>query len=287
MASDPTTPPLTTHHSPLTTPPPELPGFANVYENTGEAELPADEDPRAEFDRRQFLALSAAFGLAAATGCRRPDIEILPFSESHDGRPTKVEGNPKHPCSLGSTDVYAQAAVYDLYSPDRVLSEKYPGVMEKGLARTWADFDRFARAEADRLTKEQGKGFFVLAEDLASPSVRLVRRHMKAKLPQASWHVYEPIDTTEARLGAGQAFGARLAVRYRFEKADRILALDSDFLGLDPDQVAYSRAFAERRKAQPMNRLYAVESTYSVTGTAADHRLRLASAQVGNFLVAV
>lgn len=299
---------------------PEFPGFANVYESTGEAELPADEDPRAALDRRKFLALSAAIGLAASAGCRRPDIEILPFSavpdeqvghvvpgkpafyatciprpggafpvlvESNDGRPTKVEGNPKHPCSLGSTDVHAQASVLDLYSPDRVLSDKYPGVMEKGLARTWADFDRFARGEADRLIKEQGKGFFVLAEDVASPSVRLIRRHLKAKMPQASWHVYEPIDTTEAKKGAELAFGARLAVRYRFEKADRILALDSDFLGLDPDQVAYSRAFAARRKGETMNRLYAVESAYSVTGTVADHRLRLGSAQVGNVLVGV
>ena len=299
---------------------PEFPGFANVFESLGVAEFPADEDPKAAIDRRKFLALSAAFGMAAAAGCRRPDIEILPFSavpddqvghvvpgkpafyatclprpggafpvlvESYDGRPTKVEGNPKHPCSLGSTDAHAQAAIYDLYSPDRVLSDKYPGVMEKGLARTWAEFDRFARGEADRLIKEKGKGFYVLAEDLASPSVRLIRRHIKAKLPQASWHVYEPTDSGEANRGAELAFGAKLAVRYRFEKADRILALDSDFLGLDPNSVAYSRAFAERRKTQPMNRLYAVESTYTVTGTAADHRLRLASAQVGNFLAAV
>src|SRR5438067_1291153 len=265
----------------------EFPGFANVYESLGEAELKGDENPETGLSRRKFLALSAAaLGLA---GCRRPDIEILPFSavpedqlghvvpgkpafyatciprpggafpvlvESYDGRPTKVEGNPRHPCSLGSTDVHAQASILDLYSPDRVLSERHPGVMEKGLSRKWEDFDRFARAEADRLVKEQGKGFFVLAEDVASPSVRLIRRHMKAKLPQASWHAYEPIDTTEMKKGAELVFGAKLAVRYRFEKTDRILALDSDFLGLDPDQVAYSRAFAEKRKSEAMNRLY-------------------------------
>src|SRR5205823_533930 len=111
----------------------------------------------------------------------------------------------------------------------------------------WEDFDRFARAEADRLVKEQGKGFFVLAEDVASPSVRLVRKYMKEKLPQASWHVYEPIDATEAKRGAEIAFGSKLAVRYRLDRAARILALDSDFLGLDPDAVAHGRDFARRR----------------------------------------
>jgi Fe-S-cluster-containing dehydrogenase component/anaerobic selenocysteine-containing dehydrogenase len=298
----------------------EFPGFANVFESLGEAE-PADDDPHAAaLSRRGFLTLSAAAGLAGLAGCRRPDLEILPFSaipdeqvghlapgkptfyatclprpggalpvlvESHEGRPTKVEGNPAHPCSRGSTDAHAQASIYDLYSPDRVMSDRYPGVMERGLPRKWEDFDRFARHEADRLVKEKGKGFYVLAEDLGSPSVRLIRRHMKKAMPEAVWVTYEPCDTSEAQRGAEIAFGAKLAVRYRFDKADRILALDCDFLGHGPDAVANSRAFAAKRAANPMNRLYVVESTYSVTGTIADHRLKLASSQVGGFLVAV
>ena len=142
----------------------EFPGFTNVHEGHGEA-IPKDDDPQAAaLNRRSFLTLSAALGLAGLAGCRRPDLEILPYSaipdaqvghiapgkptfyatclprpggafpilvECHDGRPTKIEGNPRHPASRGSTDAYAQAAVMDLYSPNRVMSEKYPGVMEK------------------------------------------------------------------------------------------------------------------------------------------------------------
>jgi molybdopterin-containing oxidoreductase family iron-sulfur binding subunit len=302
----------------------EFPGFANVYESLGEAEL-RDDTPDAAVSRRRFLALSAAaLGMAGLAGCRRPDIEILPHSaipddqvgnvipgkptfyattiprpggslpvlvESHDGRPTKVEGNPQHPASGGRTDAHAQASVLDLYSPDRVMSDKYPGVMEKGLPRKWEDFDRFARGEADALLKKQGEGFHVLAEQVASPAVRLIRAHLKAKLPKAVWHGYEPIDATAVREGARLAFGSPLAVKYKFDKVERILALDSDFLGLDPDAVEYSRAFAAKRtvekKTDGMNRLYAVESTYTVTGTMADHRLKLPSSQVGPFLVAV
>jgi molybdopterin-containing oxidoreductase family iron-sulfur binding subunit len=297
----------------------EFPGFANVYESLGEAEL--TDEPG--LDRRKFLALSAAgLGLAGLTGCRRPEIQILPFSatpdeqvgqvvlgkptfyatclprpggalpvlvESHEGRPTKIEGNPAHPYSRGRTDTFAQASILDLYSPDRVMSEQHPGVMEKGIARRWDDFDTFARTEAARLLKEEvkGKGFYVLAEEMNSPAVRLIRAYMKEALPEASWHTYEPVDCSEVRKGAELASGSKLAVRYNLDKADRILALDSDFLGLDPDQLHHSRGFAAKRKSEAMNRLYVVESNYSITGTMADHRLRLPASQIGAFLVAV
>ena len=218
----------------------EFPGFANVYESLGEAELTDENPEEAGLNRRKFLALSAAaLGMAGLAGCRRPDLEILPFSaipddqighlapgkptfyatsipraggalpvlvESHDGRPTKIEGNPKHPASLGSTDTHAQAAVLDLYSPDRVMSDKYPGVMERGAPRRWDDFDRAARMLAEKLTKSQGEGFYVLAEQVPSPALRLIREHIKTAMPKASWHTYEPVDT----VGSAQGRGDRL-----------------------------------------------------------------------------
>lgn len=303
---------------------PEFPGFANVYESHGEAE-PIDDNPaEAGLHRRKFLALSAATGLVALAGCRRPDLEILPYSaipddqighlapgqptfyatsiprpggalpvlvESHDGRPTKIEGNPKHPASHGSTDTFAQASVLDLYSPDRVMSDRYPGVMEKGAPRKWDDFDRFARTLAEKFAKTQGQGLFILAEQVPSPSLRLIREHIQEALPKASWHTYEPVDTSEALKGAEIAFGQKLVARYNFATIDRILAIDCDFLGCDPSAVEYSRSFGRRRKIEKptdtMNRLYVVESTYTVTGTMADHRLRLPASQIGAFLLAV
>lgn len=300
---------------------PEFPGFANVYDARGEAE-PRDDDPEAAaLSRRAFLALSAAtLGAASLAGCRRPDLPILPFAavpdeqvghsvpgkptfyatsipraggalpvlvESHDGRPTKIEGNPQHASSRGSTDAHAQASVMDLYSPDRVMSDKYPGVMEGKAARKWEDFDRFARGETAKLLKDKGKGFAVLTEQAPSPALRALRDALKAKLPLASWHSYEPADTSEALAGAEAAFGAKLVARYRFDKAERILALDSDFLGTEADSVFNSRAFASKRASENMNRMYVVESTYTVTGTMADHRLRLPASQVGAYLLAL
>jgi molybdopterin-containing oxidoreductase family iron-sulfur binding subunit len=324
---------------------PEFPGFANVFESQGEAE-PIDADPvEGALNRRAFLALSAAIGAAGVAGCRRPDIQILPFSavpdeqvghvvhgkpsfyatsipraggalpvlvESHDGRPTKIEGNPQHPCSLGSTDAHAQASIYDLYSPDRVMSEKYPGVMEGRALRKWEDFDRFARAEAEKLARDKGKGFYILTEQTASPAVRLLREAIAAKLPQASWHAAEAADTSNELHGTAIAFGANLSVRYRFDRAQCVLALDCDFLGAEADSVFHNRKFAwwrnptEREQASErakrlmsldipgaahatpdMNRLYVVEPTYTVTGTMADHRLRLSASQIGSYLLAL
>jgi len=305
---------------------PEFPGFANVFESTGEAE-PIDADPAAAaLNRRSFLALSTATALAAAVGCRRPDLQILPYSaipddqvshlapgrptfyataiprpggalpvlvESHDGRPTKIEGNPKHPASGGSTDAFAQASILDLYSPDRVMSDRYPGVMERGVPRTWADFDRLVRTLADRFARAQGEGLYILTDQTPSPSLRLIREHVKKTLPKASWHTYEPVDMTEALRGAEMISigGGEFVARYDLARTDCILALDSDFLGIDANAVEYSRAFAKRRKAEKttasMNRLYVVESTYTVTGAMADHRLRLPAGQIGAFLISV
>ena len=298
----------------------EFPGFANVYESLGEAE-PRDDNPDAGLNRRKFLALSAAaLGLAGLAGCRRPDLEILPFAtvpdeqvghivhghptfyatslpraggalpvlvESHDGRPTKIEGNPQHPCSRGSTDAHAQATILDLYSPDRVMSERYPGVMEGRTSRRWEDFDRFARAEGDRLAKDKGKGFYILTEQTPAPALRSLRDAIATKLLNASWHSYEPVDTSESLKGAEAAFGAKLVARYRFDKAERILALDSDFLSDTANGVYYVRAFAEKRNTDVMNRLYIVESTYTITGTMADHRLPLPASRIGPYLIAL
>ena len=135
------------YRDPLAT---EFPSYANVRDGADEAE-PIDDDPAAaNLNRRKFLALAAATGLAGMVGCRRPDLKILPYStipddqqgylapgrptfyatclpraggalpvlvESHDGRPTKIEGNPRHPASQGSTDIFAQATILDFTAP--------------------------------------------------------------------------------------------------------------------------------------------------------------------------
>jgi len=267
-------------------------------------------------DRRRFLQLMAAsIALAGYSGCRRPVTNALPYTktpeglvpglpnyyatampragsaspvlvESHEGRPTKVEGNPKHPASGGATTLQAQASVLDLYDPDRLTAAR-----REGASTTWDAYDKFAAEHFSALRIQKGKGLYLLSEDFASPSLDLLREHLRAVMPLAHWHTYEPIGQENVRAAAGMAFGAPVVLQPRFERAQVIVSLDCDFLGVDEDGGRHLLGFAEsRRKLTPaagMNRLYVVESRFSLTGGMADHRLRLGASEVRDYAIAL
>jgi MoCo/4Fe-4S cofactor protein with predicted Tat translocation signal len=263
--------------------------------------------------RRQFLKLmSASLALAGVGACtkqppeaivpyvRQPEdlvpgrplffASAIPFSgiaqpvlvESHMGRPTKIEGNPEHPASLGATDAITQAAVLGLYDPDRAQTVTYGGQ-----TRTWSDF-RSALTSA--LTKQktlQGGGIRILSGPITSPSLAELMATMLETYPRAQWHQYDPVSRDGARAAAQRATGRPSEAIYHFDKADVILSLDADFLACGPGSVRYARDFADRRRVseehKTMNRLYAVESTPSLTGAKADHRLPVRASDVEGF----
>ncbi len=264
-----------------------------------------------DFSRRGFLkTMGASLALAGLTGCTRmPITEIVPYVlqpenvvpgrpkfyataftlggyaapilvESHLFRPTKVEGNPQHPASLGGTDIYAQASILDLYDPDRAQNITYLGDV-----RSW---DAFIEALRGPMSVEKGiagGGVRILTQTVASPTLASQVRDYLAANPQAKWHVYEPINRDNVVEGAKLAFGEPVETRYDFSKADVIVSLDADFLYAGfPGSSRYTRDFAARRNPDAtMNRLYVVESTPSSTGMKADHRLPMKAADVENF----
>jgi molybdopterin-containing oxidoreductase family iron-sulfur binding subunit len=267
--------------------------------------------------RRGFLKLMGASlalaGLSACTG--QPDERIVPYvkapeeivpgkplffatampqggyatgllAESHMGRPTKVEGNPKHPASLGATDAFAQASILTLYDPDRSQA-----VLNGGHISSWNAFAAALGAELEKQKARRGAGLRVLTETVTSPTLAAQLRALLAKFPAARWHQHEPAARDNARLGARLAFGEFVETHYRLERADVILALDADFLCAGPGSVRYARDFAERRKLTGylarMNRLYAVEATPTNTGTMADHRLAIRAGEIEAFARAV
>ena len=206
--------------------------------------------------------------------------------ESHMGRPTKVEGNPEHPASLGATDVFAQASVLTLYDPDRSKV-----AILNGRIGSWSDFlDAMAIARQAHL-RRQGAGLRILTETVTSPTLADQLHSLLAQFPAAKWHQYEPVGRDAAREGARMAFGQYVNTVYRFDRADVILALDADFLGSGPGSVRYARDFADRRRVtgpgSTMNRLYVVESVLTSTGAMADHRLPLRAGDLENFALAV
>jgi molybdopterin-containing oxidoreductase family iron-sulfur binding subunit len=260
--------------------------------------------------RRQLLKLMAAsFGLAGLTACRRPEEKILPLARSvedvipgkplhyatvastggaatglivevHDGRPTKVEGNPRHPYSLGATSAHMQALVLGLYDPDRAHR-----VHRGGKHSSWDEFGAFAKQEFTAAKQGDGSGLRILAERSSSPTLARVKGELTKAYPKSQWIEYDSVSFDNARLGAQMVFGQALEAHYQYDKAEVVFALDCDFLGLDSPTVLPTKQFSSRRKmtseTQEMNRLYVAEAAFSVTGAMADNRLRLRASDAG------
>jgi MoCo/4Fe-4S cofactor protein with predicted Tat translocation signal len=259
-------------------------------------------------ERRRFMQLmGASFAFAGATGCRWEEDKILPHTrrpdgavpgvprffttvmdiggyatgltvKSFDGRPIKVEGNPNHPDSRGAAGVYHQASLLELYDPDRSRTV----VTHAGGQRaesTWDEFGKVQRELTAALRARQGQGFAVLSESSSSPSFQDMKRRLLAAFPQAKWHEYEAISDDNPRAGSQLAFGGFYRPLVDLTRAAVVLSLDADFLGADRSALRLARAFAEMRRPETgtMSRIYAVESGYSPTGGAADHRLPLRS----------
>ncbi len=257
--------------------------------------------------RRRFLALmGASLGLAGLVGCTRPTGTIMPYVkqpehltpgiplhfatamtqggfatglvvESHEGRPTKIEGNRNHPASLGATTVQQQAAILGLYDPDRSQS-----VMFRDQPRSWMSLLEILRQRLQSSNK--GKGVAVLCETIGSPTLEAQRKAFQQAFPELRWFTYEPINRDQVVAAATLAFGKPLHSYYRLTNADVIVSFDADFLAQGPGCLAYTRQFTARRKeggkGVGMNRLYVVETDVSVTGSRADHRLAVKPSEV-------
>ena len=276
--------------------------------NASEAD-PSMLDPSG---RRHFLKLmSASLAFAGLTACtRQPQEYIVPYVKtpdglipgkaqfyatamtmggvangllvrSHEGRPTKIEGNPDHP-GKGGTTVYEQASVLQLYDPDRSQTATYLGD-----PRTWGDFLNDLRGVMDGQRTKKGSGLRILTETITSPTFADQMKKLLAEFPEAKWIVYEPAGRDGARMGGQLAFGQFVNTVYQFDKADLVLSLDADFLSSGPGSVRYARDFMSKRKltdgAHEMNRLYVVESMLTTTGAKADHRLPLKASEVESF----
>jgi MoCo/4Fe-4S cofactor protein with predicted Tat translocation signal len=274
----------------------------------------------ADISRRRFLQVMGAgmafAGVTGMTGCkgiRRPEQNILPYNnmpeslvpgvpqfyatthvlsgeavglivESHEGRPTKIEGNPAHPASLGGTSKQHQATILDLYNPERA---KTPS--KGGKVSTWDAFWSEANPVFDTLRQNGGEGLRFLSGANASPSFRAVRDHAMRVFPKAQWVTYEALPSTHAATALHALTGQAAEPLYHFDKALRVLAVDCDFLESEPFQVAYAHDFAVLRNPDlgidKMSRLYAIESGFTVTGGAADHRLRVKPGAVAQALL--
>ena len=261
--------------------------------------------------RRGFLqTMAASLALAGMTACTRQPLEqIVPYVrqpediipgrpqfyasstslggyaspvlvESHMGRPTKIEGNPDHPASLGAADIFAQASLLNMYDPDRSQTPVYLGE-----TRSWKNFVDQIRTRMAGQRAMDGEGFRLLTGPVSSPTLAAQIQALLRVYPKAKWHQYSPLHRDNVLAGSMLAFGQAVETQYRLEGADIILSLDADFLSPSfPGSARYTHDYAARRNPDAaMNRLYVVESVPSPTGVKAEHRLSLRASEVEGF----
>jgi MoCo/4Fe-4S cofactor protein with predicted Tat translocation signal len=262
-------------------------------------------------DRRDFMKLmGASVAMAGLAACAPPAETIVPYVnqpeslipgkplffasamplggvaagvlvESHMNRPTKIEGNPSHPTSMGASDAMMQAAILGLYDPDRSQV-----IRKLGDTATWGDFIA-ALQPVVTAAKTNGSGLRILTQTITSPTLGAQMQALLAQYPGMKWHQWEPVNGDGAREGNRLAFGSYVHTHYDFTKANVVVSLGSDFLGEGPGHLRYARDFMSRRRirngAKAMNRLYALEGSMSNTGSVADHRVVVKPSQIEDF----
>jgi molybdopterin-containing oxidoreductase family iron-sulfur binding subunit len=277
---------------------------------------PGQLDVPTGFQRRDFLQLmGASLALAGITACTEKPVErVLAYTKTPDGiapgnplhyatassrdglatgllvtswegRPTKVEGNPSHPGSRGTTGPAEQALLLQLYDPSRARVLK-----ERSAGRAWHSFRESMSQRAAVWGPAGGAPLHFLVEPSSSPTVLALRQEILTRFPKARIHAYASAPRDNIYEGTRWAFGAPLEPHLDTERADVILSLDSDFLEARSENLVATRGFAARRdlkSAAGMNRLYVVEPRLSITGGMADHRLRARSSDIEGIAVAV
>ena len=201
------------------------------------------------------------------------------------GRPFRVEGNPHHPSSLGATDPFSIAEVLNFYDPDREF-----GLTKDGIAIDHQTLAAVLLSERSRLAEAHGAGLRILTGTVTSPTMARQLKALLTQYPEARWHQWQPISRDNVARGAILAYGKPLELVAHLDKADVILAIDSDLLSSAPGWVRYGRDYASRRnpaRTQTMSRLYVVEPSASVMGAIADHHFPAGPAELHKVLLAI
>ena len=271
----------------------------------------ATDDLNDGVSRRRWLQImGASLALGGMSGCRYEEEHIAPFAfrphgripgvpqkfaavldfsgvaqpllaTCYDGRPIKLDGNPDHPSSKGASTHYTQAAILSLYDPDRVRAAHK--IEDSKSIEVMAD-EVF---NAGKTMLADPSSVAILSEAIGSPSLARMRKTLEEK--GVKWYVFNSVNKDNSRAGCKAAFGKPYDIHYAMDKAAVVVSIDADPLGTDPGGLGNNIKFVSGRDADHghMNRLYVVESQFSTTGSAADHRISVASKNIGSFVKAL
>jgi Fe-S-cluster-containing dehydrogenase component len=272
-----------------------------------------------DLTRRDFIQwMSALSALLTTTGCIRQPLEkVIPYAkeperiipgrplffatampwdgygigilaESHMGRPTKLEGNESHPASLGSSDAVTQAAILGLYDPDRSQSYTFNDKIVP-----WKRIVSQIKYNVDTAGGKGPGSVRLLTSTVTSPSLADQIETLLKNDPRYRWHQHQPVSRDNAKAGSQMSFGAIYDANYNLARANTLVSFDCDFLSSLAGRLRYSRDWSQRRQggykghSLPMNRMYVVESSPSLVGGVADHRIDVAPSEVAKYLIAV
>ncbi len=275
----------------------------------------AIEDLNDAVSRRRWLQLmGASLALGGMSGCRYEQEQYAPFAfrpqnrvpgipehysamidfagvaqpllaKTYDGRPIKLDGNPDHPAVQGASTCFTQAAILNLYDPDRLREplklQDLGDDSENGnyVEATWQDV-----LDAGRKALADPSSVAIISEQIGSPSLARLQKQLVEK--GVSWFTFSSVDDDNTRTGAKMAFGKPLRMHCDLEKARVIVSIDADPLADHPDALNNTIRFTAGRDADhgSMSRLYAVESQYTTTGAASDHRISVPSSKIAGFV---
>ena len=278
------------------------------YQKYAEREFPEDASELTDqVSRRSFLrVMGASIALAGFASCRKQMQKILPYSkqpedqilgvpnfyatsmpfqdtvaglliENSEGRPSKVEGNERHPSSLGKTSIYHQASILGMYDPDRSRQPQ-----RNGEKVTYDDFAQFAASHF----AQTNRNILFISEGSSSPTLHRLKGDIQERFPNSQWVTHEPFNDENRVEGTNLTFGQRLRTVNHFDKAGLVVSFDDDFMSPsgNKNSVEAAREFSMARNVNSvedtMSRLYSIENNYSTTGSMADHRLRLKSSEI-------
>ena len=293
----------------------DSPDFAELVNNEFPSQASEWIDP---VSRRAFLkVMGASMALAGLAGCtKQPDETIMPYVtappdltlgvpvyfasafpfttgavpvliKSAAYRPIKVDGNPEHPYTRGGSDPITQATLLDMYDPDRSQH-----VLYRGETRPWISFVGAFRAMLADKKPSGGEGLYFLSTTVTSPTLARQWQEAQKNYPKAKFIQYDVLNRDAHYTASQQAFGAYVDAQYHLDQADVVVSLDANFLGgvQFPGFHQLARDYANKRKLQgnlDMNRLYVVESTTTLTGFKAEHRLAVRPSQMAAFAAAL
>jgi MoCo/4Fe-4S cofactor protein with predicted Tat translocation signal len=206
--------------------------------------------------------------------------------KTREGRPIKVEGNPKCLINQGGLSAQAQASVLDLYD-----NSKLKGPLFKGAEQSWEDIDTHVKGELNKI-QASGKTIAIVSSTINSPSTKAVIADFTTQFPTTKHITIDAISYAGIIKANEASFGKAVLPQYRFDKANVIVSFGADFLGSWISPVQFTKQYVTNRGIKSLNekrmsRHIQFETGMSLTGTNADSRIAIKLSEEGPALLAL